>query len=253
MRMNINARDSSGGLCLSDLTVRLGGGLILQLLNVEFEPAKLHLVLGANGSGKTTLLRAMGGLLPYQGHIRLGGREIRAYTSKMLARQLSWVPQQIPQAGGLSLRQYVLMGRFPYLNWLGNYAAQDHQQAEESLEIMQIGHLADRSWMTCSGGEQQKAAVARALCQDTEFIFLDEPAQSLDPLARQLLFKHLVSLADRGKTLVCSTHHLEALKMEGVRGIASKKGELVFDTKQDNWPPSSLEIIYGAPDSDKIS
>lgn len=238
-------------LTVTGLNVDLGARQVLHDLELTFAAGQLHFLIGANGSGKTTLLRALGQLLPYRGHIRWGDNDLQRWNARQVARLMAWVPQSYVPHQPLSVYAYVLMGRFPYLNWLGQYQAADHHAAQRAITRMRLAPLQHRPINQLSGGERQKATIARALCQETDIILLDEPAQSLDPLARQQLFDLLFELADEGKTLLCSTHHLQPCN--SARVVALAQGKVVLDQHRPQFDAATMEKIYGAHSSPKNS
>jgi len=232
-------------LQVHQLHVRRQGHTILRGIDLTFSDHSVHFIIGQNGSGKTTLLRCLGQALPYQGEIVLLGRSLGQYHARQLARQLAWVPQDLPAYPQLSTYQFVLMGRFPYLDWLGTYRQVDHQTAASAMQRLGITDLRDRALHRLSGGERQKAAIARALCQQTPILMLDEPGQSLDPLARRDLTRLLFSLAsDEGKTILCSTHDLEPLRLPGAKVIGLKAGQVVWQQPGGQPEEALLEAVY---------
>lgn len=209
------------------------------------ESERVHFLVGANGSGKTTLLRCITRTLSFQGDILLDGTSIRLLSPAQLARAIALVPQQLVAHPQLSVYEYVLMGRFPYLNWLGTYTGEDHRQANVSIDRMGLTALRDRMLSQLSGGEIQKASIARALCQQSELLLLDEPGQSLDPLARKDLVNLLLSLGrEERKTILCITHDLEALRRPDVYIWGIKEGRLVWKSKGMDAEERLLEKVY---------
>lgn len=236
-------------LTVTDLSVSLMSRVVLSQLNLTFAPNQLHFVIGPNGSGKTTFLKSIAQLLPYQGTIALGTESLGNLHARQIARHLAWVPQKVSPRLPLRVFDYVLMGRFPYLNWLGQYSTEDHLATEQALSRLQLSSFQGRLVNELSGGEQQKVAIARALAQNTDWILLDEPVQSLDPFARDQIFELMFDLAQSGKTLICSTHHLEPCQL--TRTIGIRDGVVVMDEKNPQFDRDRLESLYGAHFSEK--
>lgn len=226
------------------LWVRRQGHAILRGVTLAFAPHKLHYLIGPNGSGKTTLLRCLTQQIAYQGDIWLGQQPVRQLDARQLAQQLAWVPQDIPAYPQLTTYQFVLLGRFPYLGWLGTYRPADYDLARQALRQLAIDHLAERSLAHLSGGERQKAAIARALVQQTPLLLLDEPAQSLDPLARRELTTLLQQLVAQGKTILCSTHDLEALRQPQAQVIGMRAGQVVWQHPGGQQEAELLDTVY---------
>jgi len=149
--------------------------------SLELHSGELVGVLGPNGSGKTTLLLALAGVLaPTSGQVLLGGRDAARLRGRERARGVAAVPQRPEPSLGLAVRSYVLMGRYPYVTFLGGYGPEDEAAAEAALERAGLLPLADRRADTLSGGELQRAAIARALAQDADVLLLDEATSGLD-------------------------------------------------------------------------
>lgn len=204
-----------------------GGKSILRSVSLTLRPG-LNYLIGLNGSGKSTLLRVLARLEPCTGSVWLDRRPIALMPARQLARHITLVHQRINIPFKVRLGDYVLMGRYPYLNWWGSYTAEDHAQVQATMERLQIGPLAERHLDEVSGGELQKAFIARALVQQAPILLLDEPAQSLDPRNKAQLYALLAELAAAGKTLLCSTHDLDALSDSDAHVFALRDGSLCW-------------------------
>lgn len=230
-------------LRLDKLSVSIRNRVILRDVSVSF-PKGLSYLVGLNGCGKTTLLRCISQLLPYQGDIWLEDQPLKQFSPKMLARQLAVVPQHLNIPFKVKVYDFVLMGRFPYLNWLGNYQSTDHDSVRKSLTELQIEDLSTRNLDEISGGELQKVCIARALSQDTPVLLLDEPSQSLDPKNKAILYQQLETLGKSGKTLICVTHDLEPLNNPDVQVIGLRAGEVIIQSKGGEIKNRLMEEVY---------
>jgi iron complex transport system ATP-binding protein len=187
-----------------------GGALALDGVSLQVPAGGWLAVIGPNGAGKSTLLRALAGLIPYQGTVTFepgpAGRGRRA-----LARILAYLPQRPVLPPELAVRDYVMLGRTPYLGYLGVPGAGDRDLVEGVLERLELGALARRGLGTLSGGERQRAALARALAQRPRVLLLDEPTTALD-LGHQQQALELVDALRRedGLTVVSTLHDLTA-------------------------------------------
>jgi ABC-type cobalamin/Fe3+-siderophores transport system ATPase subunit len=182
----------------------------LRDVSVTIQRGSLTGLLGPNGCGKTTLLKLMTGVLrPRQGAITLDGRAIGGIPRRELAKQVAVVPQETHPAFDYSVLEMVLMGRHPHLGAFQLEGPEDLAIARESLTATGTAHLADRAYMTLSGGEKQRVVIASALAQAPDVLLLDEPTASLD-LAYQLEVASLLDRLnhDRGVTMVLATHDL---------------------------------------------
>ncbi|MEL6594163.1 MAG: ABC transporter ATP-binding protein, partial [Bacteroidota bacterium] len=178
-------------ITLNQLTAHYQNRSVLRDVSVSFVSGLSYLI-GANGSGKTTLLHCLAGLHPFGGDILLDGKALPS--GRNLAQMIALVPQRIELPFRFSVEEYVLMGRFPYLNWLGTYQPEDRERARQAMSDLGISGFAERSLQQLSGGELQKVLLARAICQDTPVLLLDEPAQSLDPWQQNWLYQQLEAL-----------------------------------------------------------
>ena len=180
---------------------------VLDRVSVTLERGHIYGILGPNGSGKSSLLKHILSLIPSKQAVYFNGEPVESRKSGELAKCFSYVPQDTFVEADFTVEEFVLMGRSP---WLGRFEApgkRDAELAEEAMRLTNCLQLRDRSVLRLSGGERQRAAAARAVAQDTEWIFLDEPVSSLD-LKHQLdLMEILEKLCrERGTTIVMILH-----------------------------------------------
>lgn len=182
---------------LRDVTVRVPRGSLTGLI-------------GPNGCGKTTLLKLLAGVLrPDSGTVALDGRMLANLSQRQVARRIAVVPQETHPAFDYTVLEMTLMGRHPHLGPFELEGPADLAIAREALEATGTAHLADRSYMTLSGGEKQRVVIASALAQSPEVLLLDEPTASLD-LGYQLDVASLLKRLNRERsvTMVMATHDL---------------------------------------------
>ena len=140
------------------------GRPVLDGVDFDVAAGEMAGVLGPNGAGKTTLLLTLSGVLsPAGGTVRLGGRDLAALSDRERARLVAAVPQRSESAGELTVRSLVLMGRYPYLSFLGGYGPGDAAAAAAAMAEVGVADLADRRLGELSGGEFQRVLTARAL------------------------------------------------------------------------------------------
>jgi len=186
-------------------------------------------LLGPNGCGKTTLLKLLSGVLrPQTGRVMLGNRALTSMTRRELARHVASVPQETHPAFDYSVMEMVLMGRHPHLSAFQLEGPADFGIAREALEATGTGHLADRNYMTLSGGEKQRVVIASALAQSTEVLLLDEPTASLD-LGYQLDVASLLARLNREHTvtMVLATHDLNLAASLCERLVVMRGGRIL--------------------------
>lgn len=166
-------------------------------------------VIGPNGAGKSTLLRALAGGDRSTGTIELFGQTLGDLPQRDRARLVSWIPQSPVIPSGMSVLDYVLLGRTPHLHPFANVSSADVEVARSVLDDLDLLDLADRSVDTLSGGERQRAVIGRALTQDAPVIFLDEPTTSLDLGHQQEVLRLLDRLrSTRNRSIITTMHDL---------------------------------------------
>jgi iron complex transport system ATP-binding protein len=221
---------------------------VLSDLSFCVENNAFFIIIGPNGSGKSTLLKIIAGIVqPSAGHIHIHEKSISEYPKKSLAKTISWVPQMTSVDFPFTVRDVVLMGRAPHLGLLGLENKTDILKAMEALEFTGVAHLAGRNINHLSGGEQQRVFIARAICQDTEILLLDEPTASLD-LAHQVRIMDLMEKlkAEKQTTIVMVSHDINLAAMYGDVLLLISKGKIV-----QSGPPTqvitfqTLEETYG--------
>ncbi|MEZ5228179.1 MAG: ABC transporter ATP-binding protein [Acidimicrobiales bacterium] len=165
-----------------DVSVRIVGvtlGRTPILIDASFDAAPGEWVglIGPNGAGKSTLLRALVGLVEHTGSVSIGGRAEQRVDR---ARTIAFVPQSPVLPPGMTVGEYVLLGRTAHLSWLGRESAADRDAAIEALERLELGSFVDRDVTALSGGEVQRVSLARAIASACPVLLLDEPTSALD-------------------------------------------------------------------------
>lgn len=167
-------------------------------------------IIGPNGSGKSTLVRAMLGALPLEtGEVMFEGRALGGYSRAQLARRIGAVTQIEEMPFPVTVRELVATGRYPHLGAWRAEGEADRVAVARALDRCDVDQLAARSIAEVSGGERQRARIARALAQEPATLVLDEPTASLDLAHEMSVFELLRSLADdEGRTIVVATHNI---------------------------------------------
>jgi iron complex transport system ATP-binding protein len=199
----------NAALAVHDLRVRLGGRDVLQDVTLYVPTGAWTCVVGPNGAGKTTLLHACAGLVERGGTVELFGRRIDAYRRRERSRLVALVPQQPVIPDAMTVRAYVSLGRTPHVGPLGAERRADVAAVASALERLDLAWAADRRLDTLSGGELQRAVLARALAQEAPLLLLDEPTTGLD-LGHQVRVLELVDELRRQErlTIVSAMHDL---------------------------------------------
>ncbi|MFB9776365.1 anchored repeat-type ABC transporter ATP-binding subunit [Brevibacterium otitidis] len=204
----VEASPASGAaLEVSGLTVDLGGRPVLTGLDLSVAAGQFLGLLGPNGAGKTTLLRAILGLIPHRGDIRVSGRPAAA-----LRGRIGYVPQrhEFTWDFPISVEDVVLTGRSSRLGWLRRPQVADYQAVNTALAQVELDHVRRRPVAELSGGQRQRVLVARALAMDSQLLLLDEPFTGVDMPTAELLTGLFGRLAAAGRTVIMSTHDLPA-------------------------------------------
>ena len=138
-------------------------------------------LLGVNGIGKSTLLRTLTGLQPsVGGSVTIADKELNSIPAQERARLISIVLTERLLVDNILVREFIALGRMPYTNWLGQLTNADQQEVTHIIEVMKLGKLQHKLFNELSDGEKQKVLIARALCQQTPVVILDEPTAFLD-------------------------------------------------------------------------
>ena len=195
------------------MTVRYGATAALEDVSVDIARGESVAVIGPNGSGKSTFLRALGGLVrPASGSIVLDEAPLASRAPRDLARLVAYVPQDTAVLFEFSVREIVAMGRSPSLSAWGFESRDDLAAIDDAIALMDLDELADRSILEVSGGERQRAMIARALAQQPAVLLLDEPAANLDLKYQVRLYALLDRLTrTRGLTTIIVSHDLNAV------------------------------------------
>jgi iron complex transport system ATP-binding protein len=235
-------------LAVDGVSVELGGRPIVTDVRLEVPAGSWACVIGPNGAGKTTLVRAIASLVPHRGSVRLWGRPADGLGRRERARAVAVVPQLPVIPEGVSVEQYVLLGRTPHLGWLGGEGPRDRVIVRSTLERLDLAWAAARRLDTLSGGELRRAVLARALAQEAPVLLLDEPTTGLD-LGHQLRVLELVDELRRagGLTVVSTMHDLTLAGRFAQRFALLSGGRLVAEGERaDVLAPHLIAEHYGA-------
>jgi iron complex transport system ATP-binding protein len=220
---------------------------VVDTFSLSIDKGEAVAIAGPNGAGKTTLLKLVTGLLrPTSGLVEVEGRPPADMVNRELARGLAVVPQDAAFYFPYRIRDVVRMGRTPYLGFWGFEAGEDLEAADAALAFCDLGHLADRLVTQVSGGERQRAIIARALAQQPRILVLDEPMRSLDPRHTQDVLGILARLrAEGGLTILVVSHDLNAMASFADRLVLMKNGrEMCEGTPEEVLVPDALRETF---------
>ena len=184
-------------------------------------------IVGPNGAGKSTLLKVLAGVLsPWKGQVRLDGAPLQSIDRRSLARVIAVVPQKLEIGFGLTARDVVMLGRTPYMGFLGSTSSADQHAIERAIDETDTGHLMCRAFATLSGGEAQRVILAMALAQETDFLLLDEPTVHLDLGQQWQLINRLMQLREPARVgILAIVHDLNLAGLNFERIVLIQGGE----------------------------
>ncbi len=183
------------------MRVEYGGCAVVSSVDETLSAGEWLCLIGPNGAGKSSLLRALAGLVDFSGSVQLGGSEICGLSARELARQVAFVPQDPVLPDDMSVTDYVMLGRNPYISTFGRESAHDRDVVAGLITELSLAVYARRMLGTLSGGERQRVVIARALAQEAPVLLLDEPTSALD-LGHQQHALELVDRLRRAKNLI---------------------------------------------------
>ncbi len=236
------------GLQLSRIGVAFGARSVLHDVDFDVPAGEWLAVIGPNGAGKTTLLRVLAGLQSHAGAVSIGGRRSDALAARERARLVALVPQDPVIPAGISVLDYVLLGRTPHLGRRLAIGPDDERVAHGVLQRLDLDGAAGRRLAELSGGERQRVIIGRALAQDAAVLLLDEPTSSLDLGHQQEVLELVNDLrVERGLTVVMTMHDLNLAAQFAERLLLLVNGRIVADGDPDLvLDPSVLREHYGA-------
>jgi iron complex transport system ATP-binding protein len=203
-------------------------------------------LLGPNGSGKSTLLDCLCGLRSIErGRISINGEDSSSLSQGELARRIGYVPQTDLPAFDFPVRDYVVMGRAPYLGVFKTPGRPEYALADMALASLDITHLADKLYSRISGGERQQARIARVLVQSPGVILLDEPTNHLDYGNQIKILKLVDDLSSRGMAVILTTHMPDhPILLDGMAGILDGKGGIKIGRADEILSERALKDMY---------
>jgi iron complex transport system ATP-binding protein len=235
---------------IQELCVAYATKLALEGVSLSTHPGEILAVIGPNGAGKSTLIRAISGVIPIRsGAIHVAGKNLAHLSSNQRARFLAVVPQARNLPAAFTVYQTVLLGRTPYLGWLGQASPLDHARVRLALERTQALDLAERRVGELSGGEQQRVLLARALAQDTSVLLLDEPTTHLDLQHQSSLLNLVCQLASQQNLAVLMVlHDLNLVGLYADRVALLVQGKLAaLGEPHEVLTESNLTAVYHVP------
>ena len=228
---------------IHDLTVAYQKRPVLWGVDVEVSAGQLVGVIGPNGAGKSTLIKAAMGLLPVSsGWVKVFGQPV-----KDNLRRVGYVPQResVDWDFPVSVMDVVLMGRYGHLGLFKRPRKEDREVARECLEKVKMLPYADRQISNLSGGQQQRVFLARALAQESDLYFMDEPFAGVDAATEAAIVTILQELKDQGKTLLVVHHDLPTAKTYFDSLLLLNMRVVAFGPTEEVFNYDLLQSTYG--------
>jgi iron complex transport system ATP-binding protein len=243
-------RDSDAIYSLSAVSYAVDCHPLLHPIDLELSAHRVHGLIGHNGSGKSTLIKLLARQQPAtSGTILFEGQRLAAWSDRAFARKVGYLPQQLPPAPGMLVRELVALGRYPWHGALGRFGAGDREKVDAAMRMTDVVGLADRLVDSLSGGERQRAWIALLVAQDSECLLLDEPISALD-IAHQIEILTLIRKLSRQRRLSVAVvlHDVNMAARFCDELVALRGGKLLMrGTPDDLMQPKRLAAIYGLP------
>jgi iron complex transport system ATP-binding protein len=237
-------------LKIKGLSVAYAARQVLHAISLDVNAGEVLALIGPNGTGKSTLVRAVSGIIRAQaGKVDVDGQDLLAMPAMRRARFLAVVPQAVSLPPAFTAWETVLLGRTPFLNFLGQVSDKDEKIARLALQKVDALDLADRRVGELSGGEQQRVLLARALAQTTPILLLDEPTVHLD-LQHQVHLMEIVRLLahEDGLAVLIALHDLNLAARYADRVALLVAGEIkAAGTARQVLTPEIISMAYHLP------
>ena len=235
---------------LKNASFEVPGRTLLQPLSLTFPPGKVTGLIGHNGSGKSTLLKMLGRHhAASSGEVLLNQQPVGRWNSKAFARQVAYLPQQLPAAEGMTVRELVAIGRYPWHGALGRFGQEDRDRVEDAIAQVGLNAFAGRLVDSLSGGERQRAWLAMMVAQNSRCLLLDEPTSALD-IAHQVEVLALIKALSqqRGLTVIAVLHDINMAARYCDHLVALRQGAMIAEGDAEAIMQAEvLGGIYGIP------
>jgi iron complex transport system ATP-binding protein len=222
----------------------LQGRPILHGIALDIAPGRWTAIVGPNGAGKSTLLRALAGLLPMDGEVRLLGRPLPVWPHKARAQALAWLGQNEGGTEELLAYEVVMLGRLPHQAWLAPPSPADHAAVAQAMQQTQSWDWRDRPLSQLSGGERQRVLLARALAVQARVLLMDEPLAHLDPPHQSDWLALVRELAASGTAVVSVLHELN-MALQADRLVVMQSGRVTHHgAPQEAATRAALQLAF---------
>jgi iron complex transport system ATP-binding protein len=216
---------------IRNLSFAYGANEVLKDINYSVKSGEFISIIGPNGAGKSTLIKLMDGILTGENSdILLDTVPIKNFPRKELAKKIAYLPQESKFTFSYSVKEVVLMGRFPFLRSMLAYSAADFRIVNQMMSLLEIDQFADRNFNELSGGEKQRVLIASALAQQPNIFLLDEPTSALDLHHQIAIYQILKRLnKEQGLTIIVVTHDINLASQFCERITLMGNGNIIRD------------------------
>jgi iron complex transport system ATP-binding protein len=231
-----------------NLQVDIGGNRIVDGVDIDISIGGWTCIIGPNGAGKSSLLKALAGIVPSTGEMHINDQDVRNMNARARACWIAYVAQEPVMPPGMSVIEYVMLGRTAHLPLLARETPRDLVVCDFVLDELDLNDFRNRHVATLSGGERQRVAIARALAQASPIVLLDEPTTALDIGYQQEVLELIDRLRHEHKIAVLSTMH--DLTVSGLfpdRLVMLAGGTVLHEgTAKEVLTPQRIQQAYGA-------
>lgn len=230
-------------ISVKNLTVTYNKKPAIKGINLEIESSNIIGIVGPNGAGKSTLLKGILGLLPADtGEVKIFGKSI-----KDSLKRVSYIPQkeQFDWDFPINVSEVVMMGRYPYMSLFGSPKDSDKEIVIRVLEKVEMKKYAHTQIRNLSGGQQQRIFLARALAQESDIYFLDEPFVGVDAKTETAIFNLIKELKSEGKTIMIVHHDLSKVEDYFDKIILINQILIAYGDTSKVFTPELLHRTYG--------
>lgn len=235
---------------LDAVSYEIPGKTLLHPIDLSIDHGQVVGLIGHNGSGKSTLIKLLARQLQASsGSLTLEGKDLHKWGDRPLARQVAYLPQQLPPTEGLTARDLIRFGRYPWHGALGRFSSEDEEQVQKAMDLTDTQGFSERSVDELSGGERQRVWLAMLLAQNARYMLLDEPTSALD-IAHQVevlsLVRKLGRELDMGVIVVLHDINMAATYCDHL--VALHSGRLLTEgSPEQMMNQDTLQSIYGIP------
>ncbi len=235
-------------LSLANIQYSAGKKHILHGVDLSLNAGRVYGLVGQNGSGKSTLLKIIARQVePTSGAITLQGRAVADWGGRAFAREIAYMPQFTPATDGMTVRELVALGRFPWHGTLGRFTQKDRDLVEDAISRTDLIKFSDSLVANMSGGERQRAWIAMMLAQNASCLLLDEPTSALDLAHQAGVLSLLRELShERGLTIVVVLHDINLAARYCDEIVALNDGRIsARGTPADIVQSDVLKSVFG--------